>query len=241
MSDTNVAGDVFEAVSRVMRDMPGIGKERHNTGEKGINYAFRGIDQITEVLKPLLASHRVVIVPRVVAWVENEMVLNGNRWTEQRIQVEYDVYGPGGKGDMFTFGPIPGIARDNSDKGSNKALTQAWKYALTQLFCIGDSAGDSDAVTPPPMDMPKPVVVKATPVVVLRSDQLDLKTELAKIGKPVDRANIRARFVEDGLPAQVADMSEDQVVRAWFAVDAMFPKGAQHGTQTVDGTLNMEA
>ena len=40
-----------------------------------------------------------------------------------------------------------GIGRDNSDKGANKAATQAYKYLLLHLFAIGDRTDDSDATS----------------------------------------------------------------------------------------------
>jgi hypothetical protein len=42
---------------------------------------------------------------------------------------------------------VVGIGRDNSDKGANKALTQAFKYALIQVLCIADAKDDGDGST----------------------------------------------------------------------------------------------
>jgi hypothetical protein len=57
------------------------------------------------------------------------------------------VFGPGGAQDFIDVGPIPAIGRDNSDKGTSKCMTQAFKYALLQTLCIGDAKDDADGTT----------------------------------------------------------------------------------------------
>lgn len=134
-------GNVITALAAVMADMPGIGK-----GEKSAQgYSYRGIEQITAEVQPLLAKHCVVFVPRVVARFTKDFDLNSKPWTEEQLTVEYTVYGPGGADDKIVVGPVVGLGRDNSDKGANKAMTQAFKYALIQTFCIGDAKDDPDA------------------------------------------------------------------------------------------------
>ena len=44
----------------------------------------------------------------------------------------------------MTAGPFHALGRDNSDKGVNKAMTQAYKYMLLQVLCIGDRKDDAD-------------------------------------------------------------------------------------------------
>jgi len=60
------ASNVVEAVSRVMSELPAIGRDRRAAQEHG-GYAYRGIDQITSHVSPLLAKHGVVLVPQVEA------------------------------------------------------------------------------------------------------------------------------------------------------------------------------
>lgn len=47
--------------------------------------------------------------------------------------------------DSIEVGPLVGLGRDNADKGTNKGLTQVYKYALIQTLCIGDSKDDGDS------------------------------------------------------------------------------------------------
>lgn len=136
------AANVVEALARVMRDLPGIGKdERAAEGQGG--YAYRGIEAITRHAQVLLAREGIVPVPRVVAWERDEVAVGNNKvWHDERIQVVYR-FTRGGD-DYVDVGPIPAVGRDGTDKGTNKAMTQAFKYALIQVLCISDRADDAD-------------------------------------------------------------------------------------------------
>lgn len=138
------AANVVEALCRVMAELPAIGKDGRADPKQG-GYAYRGIEQITREAQPLFAKHGVLFgIPRVVSYEVRDITVNSKPWTDVYEMVEYDVYGPGGLEDKLTVGPILAIGRDNSDKGGNKCLTQAYKYALLQAFTISDSKDDGD-------------------------------------------------------------------------------------------------
>lgn len=145
------AAHVVEAIARVMRDLPPIAKVVHQradeSGERGVRYPYRGIEEITAVLQGLLSKHCVVIVPRTTQWTVHELTINSRPWEDHRLMVEFDAYGPGGPSDKITLGPVCAIGRDNADKGTSKAHTQAYKVALIEALCIGDSGSDNDGVT----------------------------------------------------------------------------------------------
>lgn len=146
MSDETRAQNVVEALSRVIRDLPAIGKDSTASAQQG-GYSYRGIEAITRAASPLFAKHGIVFAPQVHEWQPpRELQINNKPWTDERLAVTYRVYGPGGPDDFIEVGPIPAIGRDNSDKGTNKCLTQAFKYALTQTLCIGDGKDDADGV-----------------------------------------------------------------------------------------------
>lgn len=141
------APNVIVALSRVIRDMPGIGRDQKANAAQG-GYAYRGIEAITREAAPLFAKHGVVFTPKLTAWhPRSEFTINNKPWVDERIEVTYRVYGPGGTEDFIDVGPIPAIGRDNADKASNKCMTQALKYALIQTLCIGDSKDDADGQT----------------------------------------------------------------------------------------------
>jgi hypothetical protein len=137
------ARTVTEALSAVMAELPGIGKDQRADPRQG-GYAYRGIEAITRAVQPLLAKHRLLFAPHVHFHQVEAIEVAGKPWTDTRILVSYTVYGPGGTDDRIEVGPILAIGRDNADKGANKCMTQAFKYALLQLLCVSDSADDGD-------------------------------------------------------------------------------------------------
>lgn len=138
------AAHVIAALARVMAELGGIGKD--NKSPQG--YQYRGIEQITARAQTLFAKHGIVCVPTVQHMhMDDQLNAKGLAkpgWTDCHVSVRFRFYGPGGVDDYVDAVTV-GIGRDNSDKGSNKAVTQAFKYALLQVLCIGDASGDSDA------------------------------------------------------------------------------------------------
>lgn len=137
------ASNVVEALRRVMRDLPAIGKDQSAAPQQG-GYPYRGIEQITRHVQPLFARHGIVMAPRVDSAEVKDIVVAGKPWTDTILHVTYTVHGPGG--DTLEVRTV-GIGRDNSDKGANKAMTQAFKYALLQLLCVSDAKDDADGQT----------------------------------------------------------------------------------------------
>ena len=133
---------VHQAVAAIIGDLPAIQK---NDRSENVSYKFRGIETLIGHLAPLLARHGVIIVPRTRLVTINTEVENSKGkmpgWTEVILEVTWSIYGP--QGDMIEACTI-GIGRDNSDKGANKAQTQAYKYLLMELFAIGDKEDDGD-------------------------------------------------------------------------------------------------
>ena len=137
---------VTEALARVMHDLPAIGKDGRADASQG-GYAYRGIEQITREAQRLFAKYGVVWSPRVTSHVIKDITVRDKPWTDTILTVAYDVYGPSHtleEPDTITVGPLVAIGRDNSDKGANKCMTQAFKYALLQVLCISDGADDND-------------------------------------------------------------------------------------------------
>lgn len=138
--------NVIEALAAVRRDLPGIGKNMEASAQQG-GYSYRGIEDITAAAGPLLGKHCVVFAPEVTEERVVDLVVNNKPWTDTRLKVVYRVYGPGGIDDCLVIGPLLAVGRDNSDKGANKCMTQAYKVALLQALCIGDSKDDVDGQT----------------------------------------------------------------------------------------------
>lgn len=131
---------VVQALTAVMSEMPAIGK-----GDKSPEgYSYRGIEAITKHLQPLLAKHGVIIAPSATITDVRPSPAMKDGWQDVYMQVDWKLYGPDGS---YIEARTNGVGRDRSDKGSNKAQTQALKYLLLQLLCIADKADDADGLT----------------------------------------------------------------------------------------------
>lgn len=170
------AQNVIQALSRVMRDLPGIGKGMNADPSQG-GYAYRGIEQITGHTQTLFARHGIVMIPEVLEWDREEVTVANKPWHDEKCKIVYRVYGPGGLDDVIEVGPLFTVGRDGSDKGVNKCMTQALKYALIQVLCIGDKKDDADGTTSEAGYRDEPM---AEPIDALAAEELRLR--LTRVG-----------------------------------------------------------
>lgn len=214
MSETEArATNVIEALTRVMRDLPGIGKGGKADPKQG-GYAYRGIEQITPHTQELFARHGVVFTPHVRSFEIRDIVVAGKPWMDVIEQIEYTVYGPGGVDDHITVGPIVAIGRDNSDKGSNKCLTQAYKYALLQALSISDPKDDADGQThEADQRVARPVDRRISQA---NADALRMRCE----ERGLDAAKV-VKLGTDGRTDDPAEVHKDEVKAVKQAMDAM--------------------
>jgi hypothetical protein len=138
---------VYQAINAVQLALcaEGISKGRKNNQQ---GYNFRGIDDIYNVVSPLLGKHGLCILPRVLTreCIERQ-TKSGGALFYVTCEVEFDFVcaEDGSKHVVKTYGE----AMDSADKATNKAMSAAYKYAVMQSFAIpteGDN--DADAHTP---------------------------------------------------------------------------------------------
>lgn len=241
MTDTStMPANVIAALARVELEIGGIAKmtkaDRQRAGmavdtsDRGVTWAYRGIDQIAAAAQPLLGKYGVVIVPNVVRHVVDDLPGYGtgnSKWTDTTVEVRWTIYGPGGVTDRIRAFTV-GLGRDNSDKGYNKAMTVAYKNLLLRLLSIGDPVDDVDHTNTQP-DVrpaePDPVLIawdrvkgyKGTPVAEL------LLTFAADTGRRLTAAAL----AED--PQWLADLVDKMdAVDMLAAVDAADDDAARH-------------
>lgn len=146
---------VYTAIAEVSAELAkeGITKSRKNQQQ---GYAFRGIDEVLNTLAPLMAQHKLVIIPRVIERESIErQTKSGGALFYTTVKAEFDFVSAvdGSKHTASTYGE----AMDSADKSTNKAMSAAYKYAAIQTFCIpteGDN--DADATTHEVAPKPKP-------------------------------------------------------------------------------------
>ena len=138
---------VYQAINAVQGALSkeGIAKSRRNT--QGSGYNFRGIDDVYNALAPLLATHQLVIVPRMLTRTcEERQSKSGGALFYVTVEAEFDFVSAedGSKHTARTFGE----AMDSGDKATNKAMSAAYKYAAFQTFAIPTEGNpDADAET----------------------------------------------------------------------------------------------
>ena len=122
---------IYAALNAIMADIGSIGKERQNQQQ---HFMFRGIDQVMNTLKPLLAKHHVNIIPEVVDMKREERRTgSGGTLMYSILTVKHHFVATDGSEVVST---TIGEGMDSGDKASNKAMSIAFKYACFQVFCI---------------------------------------------------------------------------------------------------------
>lgn len=133
---------IYTAINSVQAALSktGISKDRKNQQQ---GYNFRGIDDVFNVLSPLLAAAGLCILPRMLARTcEERQSAKGGTLFSVTVEAEFDFVcaEDGSKHTVKTFGE----AMDSGDKATNKAMSAAYKYAAFQAFAI-PTEGDNDA------------------------------------------------------------------------------------------------
>lgn len=172
----NSDGSAFHvqfAINEITGDLSkeGISKQRKNK-EQG--YAFRGVDDVYSALSPLLAKHKLNIIPQVKEYIVKEkQTKSGSIMYVTVLRVDWLLVSAvdGSSVVATTYGE----AMDSADKSTNKALSAAYKYMCFIMFCIPveGEENDADASTPeatiPKASVPEkiaPVVRKAPPAYI---------------------------------------------------------------------------
>lgn len=135
---------VIVALSRVMAEVQSVGKDGKYDAA-GTRYIFRGVDAVVNAVGPALRNHGVVVMPIVEEVTYRDAVTSGGKAARGcQVRVRYVVYGPAG--DKLDE-PVVVVAEslDNSDKGTAKAMSVAYRTLWLQLLCIPTDDPDPDS------------------------------------------------------------------------------------------------
>lgn len=172
---------VYQAICAVQADLAqrGIGKDRRNQQQ---GYNFRGIDDVFNALAPVLAKHKLTVIPRMLRrdCVERTNA-KGTALFYVTIEAEFDFVSAedGSKHTAKTYGE----AMDSGDKATNKAMSAAYKYAAFLTFAI-PTEGTPDADADPQHDVrPEP-----NAELVARFNACNSMDELAALWKSITPA-----------------------------------------------------
>jgi hypothetical protein len=137
---------IYQAINSIMNEMEAIEKGKKNSQQ---GFMYRGVDDVMNTLKPLLAKHKVFVVPKVLEETREERTTaKGGLLLYSVLKIEYSFYAEDGS---CVSAVVIGEGMDSGDKASNKAMSVAFKYACFQVFCIPtEDMVDPDSHTPEP-------------------------------------------------------------------------------------------
>lgn len=134
------APQVYRAINAITAALStaGIPKSRINPQDQ---YTYRSIDDVLGRLAPLLARHRLCVLPRVMRRESIDRAGDGNSiLISVHVLVAFDLVSAR-DGSRHTV-RASGEAVDVSDKATAKALSAAYKSAMLQTFCVPVSSTD---------------------------------------------------------------------------------------------------
>jgi hypothetical protein len=137
---------VYRAISAITADLAGVGIAKRHRNERH-DYRYRSIDDVLNRLSPLLAKHKLCVLPRVLERSaadrigDDDLVLVG---VTLRVAFDFVSSADGSSHSVEAFGE----ALDASDKATAKAMSSAYKHAMLQAFCVPVvQVDDADAST----------------------------------------------------------------------------------------------
>ena len=144
---------IFSKMASIMKATKAIAKGQKNEQQ---GFMFRGIDDIMNELHSIFADNEVFIIPEVVNYEVQEKISEKTYQNQTKKSITYYTRATIQHHFATTDGSeivttTIGEAMDNGDKGMNKAMSIALKYALLQLLLIPTKEDkDPDATTPEP-------------------------------------------------------------------------------------------
>ncbi len=133
---------VYQAINAVAAELAENGIAKSHRNEEG-DYAYRSIEDVLASLAPLLARHSLCILPRVI----ERNAMRASRASQLvTVRAAFDLVSAldGSSHKVESFGE----ALDDSDKGTAKAMSAAYKAAMLQAFCIPVPPEDTDTSSP---------------------------------------------------------------------------------------------
>ena len=138
---------VYGAITAITAELAGAGipKTRYNEVDE---YKYRSIDDVLNRLAPLLAKHRLCVLPKVrKREAADRLGDNLQLLTSVALRVSFTLVSAddGSSHSVEAYGE----ALDAGDKATAKAMSAAYKSAMIQAFCIPVAdLEDADATSP---------------------------------------------------------------------------------------------
>jgi ERF superfamily protein len=134
------APSVYAAINAISAELAEHGIAKTHVNEVD-DYKYRSIDDLLDRLAPLLAKHRLCVLPRVCKRTLVERQDEGQHslfHVSLKVAFTLTSVDDGSTHIVETYGE----ALDPSDKATAKAMTAAYKSAMVQTFCIPVSGSE---------------------------------------------------------------------------------------------------
>lgn len=146
---------IYQAMVEVAGELAKVGVSKDRTNEQQ-HFRFRGIDDVMNAVGPILARHNVLLVPSYTGEPDEDRVAGKNQTSLIFSKLVGQFTFISALDGSFVTVQSLGKAMDSGDKGTNKAMSAALKYALLHTFLIPtESSEDADATTQE-ASVPKP-------------------------------------------------------------------------------------
>lgn len=128
--DNSKSPAIYPALIKANKAIGAIAKNNANQQQ---HFMFRGVDDVYNELHPILAECGIVIIPEVVNYEVSERQARNGVLLYTRATILHHFTAEDGS---HVTTKVVGEAMDSGDKGMNKAMSIALKYALFQIFTI---------------------------------------------------------------------------------------------------------
>jgi hypothetical protein len=132
---------IFEIFADVKREVAAVGRDSRNIQQ---GFMYRSADAVVNAAAPALDKYGVITVPHLDKQTYDIVEIGNNRtrMSHALVEVTYTFYGP--RGDSFPA-KVAGEAMDNGDKATAKAMTVAYRIALSQALNLPTHEPDPDS------------------------------------------------------------------------------------------------
>lgn len=190
---------IYQKIVEIGRKVKALPKNRKNPQQ---GFMFRGIDDCMNVLHDSFAEAGVFIIPTAETYEVSERVTKqGTIQYCTRCRFRFQFVAEDGSSISST---VIGEACDTGDKGMNKAMSIALKYALLQMFLI-----PTEEKKDPDYDTPEETTTR----------KLLIESAIARVNAAKSRKQL-----EDAWDAFPSLQKDDEFLQAVKRMGEKFPK-----------------
>lgn len=137
-----MTGQIYEIIPKI-RAKVGVVAKTQQTNGPGVNYSFRGHDQVVNALVPFLNEFGVfTTIEDSNHIVTSTVTKTGKVQTRSTLYKKVTFYAPDGSSVSSV---VAAESTDFADKATGSASTYAYRMALTQTFTLPTGDADPDS------------------------------------------------------------------------------------------------